>query len=65
MKSQCCSLETNQLAILDSESKAKHFNAFEQSANESLWQVPFIMISGFSISNIKYEEGPFFKIFLY
>ena len=36
MKILCGSLETNQLAILDSERKAKHLIAFEQGADESL-----------------------------
>ena len=63
MKLLCRSLETNQLAILDSKSKAKHFNAFEQGADESIWRFRLILISGFSISNIKYEEGPFSKFF--
>ena len=69
MKLLCRSLETNQLAILDSKSKAKHFNAFEQGADESLWQVPFIMISGFSISkrsfflNFSLLKFPNFEVF--
>ena len=64
MKLLCRSLETNQLAILDSKSKAKHFNAFEQGADESIWQVRLILISGsqYQILSMKKVLFKFFSL---